>query len=294
MVNSMTGYGTASISKENLTLTVDIKSVNSRYLDINMRLPSNLFQYESELKNVIKQRVHRGKVDVYIKNESVFDNNINIEVNKELLTRYIELGNIIEEQFSLKNDLCLSNLVNNSNLFTIVNVENEEIKTKLLDLTKEALNKSLDVFIDSRKCEGAELYNDLKLKLDFIEKQVKFIEGKIDDFNEELREHYFKRVESLAEKFTLDNDRLYTEVALLIDKHCIDEEVVRLFSHIKQFREIIDSNVSVGKRLDFLVQEMNRESNTMLSKSKSVELSEIALSIKTEIEKIREQVQNIE
>ncbi len=294
MVNSMTGYGTASVSKDELALTVDMKSVNNRYLDINMRLPNNLFQYENELKSIVKQRVHRGKVDIYIKNESVFANDINVEVNEELLSKYLNLGKSLEKQFFLKNDLCLSNLINNQNLFTIVNVEDDTLNARLMDLAKEALKKSLDVFIESRRAEGLELYNDLIQKLDFIEEQVKKIESASDKFNEELKEHYFVRVENLAEKFTLDNDRLYTEVALLIDKHCVDEEIVRLFSHIKQFKEIISSNGSIGKRLDFLVQEMNRESNTMLSKSKSNELTQLALSIKTEIEKIREQVQNIE
>ncbi len=294
MIKSMTGYGTALASNDEISVSVDIRAVNSRYLDMNFRLPSSLYPYENSLKNKIKSTINRGKLDVYIKVDNLASGESRVVVSRELLEDYLRSADALAGEYDIENDLALSHFIGNTNIFTLVALEEEDAGECIFDLTKQALDEALAIFLESRTTEGAELYNDLIKKLDFIDMQVNKAKSSSAAYNDELKTYYFNRVKELADDFKVHEDRLYTEVALLIDKHCIDEEVVRLDSHTKQFREILDMDDAVGKRLDFLVQEMNRESNTILSKSKSVELTSIGLSIKTEVEKIREQIQNIE
>ncbi len=294
MIKSMTGYGTGAASLEDVSFTVDMKSVNSRYLDINLRLPSTLYPYENELKNIIKKRLTRGKVDVYIKCQSLLIYDTRVEINEALFEEYLRRAEELSVKYNIENNLKLSHFIGNNEIFVLDSDDSEDKRELFLKGALEALEKSLDSFIKAREVEGEELYTDLLSKLDFIDEQVGEIKKYSDIYNKEIGTFYFERVAKLAEDFKLDNDRIYTEVALLIDKSCVDEEVVRLSSHVKQFRDVINSDKAVGKKLDFIVQEMNRESNTILSKSKSLKLSNIGLEIKTEIEKIREQIQNIE
>ncbi len=294
MIRSMTGYGTASSTLGDISCTTDIRSVNNRYLDINIRNTSALYQYEKQFKSVIKDYVKRGKVDVYIKINASSSENVTVRINENLLSKYLQAANRLEQDYSVKNDLLVSHFVANTEIFEIIEDDSEEVKQAFLQCALNSLNSSLEVFLKSKEIEGEQLYKDLKAKAKYVEEQVLAIKHNIREYDEQLKDYYFTRTRKLADDFTLDRDRLYTEVAVLIDKSCIDEELVRLLSHINQFSEVLDSEGSVGKRLDFIVQEMNREANTILSKSKSSDLSKRGLNIKTEIEKIREQVQNIE
>ncbi len=292
MINSMTGYGSGEYLLDDIRMIVDIKTVNNRYLDVRFKLPSALYDYEIDLKKLVQKRLSRGKVDVFIKYEDTSESSVVLSINRPLLTNYQRIINNLEKEFNIENDIKASHFLNVSGV--VISSENQSRKGLLRKTCEHALGLALDNLIVSREVEGKSLKSDLMSKLNVIEEKTKQIEEKSSDSLNRHTEKLFETIQSVADRFNLKEDRVYTEAAILADKHCIDEETVRMLSHVNHFKKTMEDDGSVGKKLDFISQEMNREVNTILSKSVDLDITNIGLDIKSEVEKIREQVQNVE
>ncbi len=289
----MTGFGRGEASGENFTVSAELKTVNNRFLDVNLRLASELQGLESDIKRIISERLSRGRVDVNLQYEKTSD--VAFELNRPLISGYLAALKEIQEEFSLSGGPDLNSVVRLPNA----------LQTKKEDLTEgfaagviEAIKKALGSLEVMRETEGKSLKDDLTSLLTNIENHLPTIEQESENVAAEYFERLQKRLEKLLSKsdsqIELDQGRLAQEVAYLSDKSDISEEIARLKSHIEQFQAIISEDGAVGKRLDFLTQELNREANTIASKTQNLIVKEAALSIKTDIEKIREQVQNAE
>ena len=292
MIKSMTGFGKYEVMKNNKKITVEIKSVNHKSSDINIKMPRKFNAYEAEIKNIIKHYASRGKVDVYITYEDFSGDDISFIYNEKIAAEYYELAQKIEKDFNLKNDLTVMSLMKSPEVITMEEVsEDEDI---LYELTKEAIEGACEQFCDARMAEGTNLYNDLKDKLDNLRIIVNKVSERYPKVLGEYRCKLENKVKELLEGTDMDYSRIAMEVTIFADKMCVDEEVVRLSSHIDNMLKEITKDGPVGKNLDFFAQEMNREANTILSKANDLEVTNMGISLKTEIEKIREQVQNIE
>ncbi|MCR4649736.1 MAG: YicC family protein [Lachnospiraceae bacterium] len=292
MIKSMTGYGRSEKITENAKCTVEIKSVNHRYLDLTIKLPRKLNMFESQIRDVLKDYIQRGKVDVYVSYEDYAKESVSIKYNPEVAAEYLKFFAEMEEEFDLDNDVRVSTLSRMPDVFV---AEDENInEDETWKIVKEAVTEACDAFVVSRIKEGENLRNDLLDKLDVMEKNVAFIEQRFPKIIEDYKERLTNKIKEVLEDRQIDEARILTEVCIYSDRICVDEEMVRLKSHIEAVREALKTGGSVGKRLDFLAQELNREANTTLSKSTDIEISNTAISIKTDIEKIREQIQNIE
>lgn len=291
MIKSMTGYGKANISKNLREYQVEIKSVNHRYLDVSIKMPRNLSYLEEEIKKIISEKLTRGKVDVFV----TFNNNSSegreIKINTEIARMYIkELKNLAETEGIIA-EIPVTEISKLPDVLNIqINQDDEIIKNELIEVTKEAVNS----LVDMRKIEGEKIAQDLQERINEIEEKVKKISllstGLIEEYVVKLK----MRIKELLQDQEIDEARLAQEVVIYADKCSIQEEVTRLNSHIYQFRELLQSNESVGKKLDFMIQEMNRETNTIGSKANNLEITNEVINIKTQLENIREQVQNIE
>ena len=291
MIKSMTGYGKANISKNLREYQVEIKSVNHRYLDVSIKMPRNLSYLEEEIKKIISEKLTRGKVDVFV----TFNNNSlegrEIKINTEIARMYIkELKNLADSE-GIISDIPVTEISKLPDVLNIqINQDDETIKSELIEVTKQAVNN----LVEMRKIEGEKIAQDLQERINDIEEKVKKISslstGLIDEYVVKLK----MRIKELLEDQQIDEARLAQEVVIYADKCSIQEEVTRLNSHIYQFRELLQSNESVGKKLDFMIQEMNRETNTIGSKANNLEITNEVINIKTQLENIREQVQNIE
>ncbi len=291
MIKSMTGYGKANISKNLREYQVEIKSVNHRYLDVSIKMPRNLSYLEEEIKKIISEKLTRGKVDVFV----TFNNNSSegreIKINTEIARMYIkELKNLAEIEGIIA-EIPVTEISKLPDVLNIqINQDDETIKSELIEVTKQAVNN----LVEMRKIEGEKIAQDLQERINEIEEKVKKISslstGLIDEYVVKLK----MRIKELLEDQQIDEARLAQEVVIYADKCSIQEEVTRLNSHIYQFRELLQSNESVGKKLDFMIQEMNRETNTIGSKANNLEITNEVINIKTQLENIREQVQNIE
>ena len=292
MIKSMTGYGRSEKITAIGKCTVEIKSVNHRYLDLSIKLPRKFNSFESDIREVLKDYIQRGKVDVFISYENYSAESVNIKYNREAAAEYMKYFALMEEEFDVDNDIRVSTLARMPEVLTMEDENvNEDEAWKLL---KETLLEACDAFVVSRIKEGENLRTDLLQKLEVMKSNVELIEQKapsvVDGYKERLTA---KIIEVLGDK-QIDEARILTEVCIYSDKVCVDEELVRLKSHIDSTIEALTSGGAVGKKLDFVAQELNREANTTLSKSTDLEISNIAITIKTDIEKIREQIQNIE
>lgn len=292
MIKSMTGFGRYEMTDELRKITVEMKSVNHRYLDVNMKMPKKLNFFEAAIRNELKKYIQRGKVDLFITFEDYSDSNVTIKYNKEIAQEYFQYLNQMAEDFQMENDIRVSSLSRYPEVFTMEEqTQDEEELWKGLKATIEAAAKG---FVETRKIEGENLKNDLICKLDCMLGHVQFIEERspliISQYRQKLRE----KVEELLADTKVDESRLVTEVTIFADKVCVDEELVRLKSHIEATKSALNEGGSVGRKLDFIAQEMNREANTILSKATDLEISDHAIELKTEIEKVREQIQNIE
>ncbi|NOX67466.1 MAG: YicC family protein [Chlorobi bacterium] len=291
MIQSMTGYGKASGSSNDYTFEVEVKSVNSRFLDISVRLPKDLSSKEIELRNLIKQKINRGKVSLNINlSKDGISNGISKIDSKNLLNA-VEVLNKIKNEANINEELQLSHLLSYPNLFA----DNDpELSESELELVKNALIEAIDEMLKMRYAEGEMLVSDLKNRIENI---VKWNED-ISKLGRDSVEEYFaklkERAADLVGNISDYDDRLNMELALLAEKYDITEESVRLDSHLKQFLNTLENGKEAGKKLNFLVQEMNREANTLSNKSVSLDITNKAILIKEELEKIREQVQNIE
>jgi uncharacterized protein (TIGR00255 family) len=287
----MTGFGRGEYVSNDRKMTVEIKSVNHRYCDINIRMPKKISFLENNIRNYIKQRISRGKIDIYISYEDNSEGNECIKLNEDLISQYLKYFEIISEKYGLDNDIKVSHMTRYPDVITL---EEQQMDEELLwDIMHHAVEIAVDKLIETRATEGELLKKDIIQKLNTINTLVQNIKERAPYVVEEYKIKLENRINELL-KNSIDESRLAVEVAIFADKCCVDEEIVRLESHIEHMKETLDKNIPIGRKLDFLLQEMNRESNTILSKSNDVTISNNGLELKTEIEKIREQIQNIE
>lgn len=292
MIKSMTGFGRCEIAEENRKVTVEMKSVNHRYLDVNIKMPKKLSFFESSIRNELKKYVQRGKIDIFITYEDFSENNVSIKYNKDIAAEYLKFLKEMAEEFSLDNDIRVSTLSRYPEVFSMDEqmVDEEEIWKVL----SKAIDGAAEGFVESRIKEGENLKNDLIGKLDGMLEIVSFIEERSPQIISEYKAKLQSKVEEMLGDSNVDENRLLTEVTIFADKVCVDEEIVRLKSHIESTKQELVQGGSIGRKLDFIAQEMNREANTILSKANDLSISNRGIELKTEIEKVREQIQNIE
>lgn len=293
MIKSMTGFGRCEVSEGERKFTVEMKGVNHRYLDVNIRMPKKLNFFETAIRNLLKQSIQRGKVDIFITYEDLSENQMSLKYNEKLAGEYMDYFSQMEESFSLDNDIRVSTLLRCPEVLTMEEqaVDDEELWNGL----KKALGGATSQFVESRTLEGEHLRNDIIKKLDGMLDLVGYIEERAPKIIAQYREKLENKVRELLSDTQIEEGRIAAEVVIFADKICTDEEVVRLRSHVVHMKETLKSEENgIGRKLDFIAQEMNREANTILSKANDLEISDCAISLKTEIEKIREQIQNIE
>ena len=292
MIKSMTGFGRCEGAEGARKLTVEMKSVNHRYLDVNIKMPKKLNFFETAIRNELKNYIQRGKVDVFITYEDLTETNLCVKYNRELAAEYMKYLWQMSEDFSLDNDVRVSTLSRYPEVLTMEeqNVDEEE----LWQFLGKAVRGAAEAFVETRIREGENIRDDLLAKLNVMLAGVEFIEHRAPQMIADYRKRLKDKVKELLEDAQIDEARLLTEVTLFADKVCVDEERVRLRSHITTMKGDLTVGGSIGRKLDFLAQEMNREANTILSKTTDLETSNRAIELKTEIEKVREQIQNIE
>ena len=292
MIKSMTGFGRCEVTENNRKFTVEMKAVNHRYLDVNVKMPKKLNFFESSIRNELKNYISRGKIDLFITYEDLSENTSNVHYNKELAAEYLKYLRQIQQDFGLEDDIRVSTLSKYPDVFTME--ENDGDEEEIWKELKKALDGAAEMFVQSRIVEGENLKNDLIAKLDNMLKLVDFIAERSPQIIAEYRQKLQEKVKEMLGDNTVDENRLVTEVTIFADKVCVDEEMVRLRSHVETTKKALIEGGSIGRKLDFIAQEMNREANTILSKSNDLEISNCGIELKTEIEKVREQIQNIE
>lgn len=292
MIKSMTGFGRSEVSEENRKFTVEIKTVNHRYLDVNIKMPKKLNFFESAIRGLLKEYIQRGKVDVFITYEDLNENNLSIKYNEDIAREYMGYLKQMSETFGVENDIRVSALSRYPEVFSMEEQSiDEEHIWKLLE---KAVRKAGEGVANTRMTEGENLKEDLLGKLEGMLVHADYITARSPEVVKNYRTRLEDKVKELLEGQDIDENRILTEVTIFADKICVDEEIVRLRSHIEATRNILNEGDSVGRKLDFIAQEMNREANTMLSKANDLDISNHAIELKTEIEKVREQIQNIE
>jgi uncharacterized protein (TIGR00255 family) len=288
----MTGFGRSeSVTKEH-KIVIEMKSVNHRYCDLNIKMPKKLNYFETSIRNYLKKYIGRGKVDIFITYEDYTENNVSVKYNQEIAGEYVKYFNQMAEQFDLRNDLSPAILARFPEVISLG--EQPEDEDELWKELESVLDDAAKRFVESRTKEGAALKEDLLDKLQGMLSMVEYIENTSPSLVDSYREKLEAKVQELLKDTSVDESRIATEVVIYADKICVDEETVRLRSHIENTMEILKEGGNVGRKLDFIAQEMNREANTILSKANSLEISNKAIDLKTEIEKVREQIQNIE
>lgn len=292
MIKSMTGFGRCEISEADRKFTVEIKSVNHRYLDVNMKMPKKLSFFESAIRNVLKQYMQRGKVDLFITYEDFTENKVCVKYNQDIAAEYMKYLNQMAEEFSLDNDIRVSALSRYPEVFSMEEQTIDE--DQIWKTLEKALRGAAEGFVETRIREGENLLADLTGKLDGMQKLVEYIEERSPQIIAEYKQKLEEKVKELLEDVKVDENRLLMEVTMFADKVCVDEEIVRLKSHIETTKQTLLEGGGIGRKLDFIAQEMNREANTILSKANDLAISNCAIELKTEIEKVREQIQNIE
>ena len=292
MIKSMTGFGRCEHVQGDRKFTVEIKAVNHRYFDVNIKMPKKFNFFESAIRSVMKEYIQRGKVDVFITCEDDTENNFSLKYNENIAGEYLKYYRQMAQQFNLKDDVTVSRLGSCPEVFSMEEqiVDEDEIWA----LLETALRGALKQFVETRTREGENLKNDLIGKLDGMLLNVDAVEKRYPQVLEEYRSRLREKVDSLLADSQMDESRLAAEVILYADKICTDEETVRLRSHIEGMKAELIQGGSIGRKLDFIAQEMNREANTILSKANDLQTSNLAINLKTEIEKVREQIQNIE
>lgn len=292
MANSMTGYGRAQILFDDMDVTVEIKAVNHRYFELSVKAPKSYGFLEEKISAALKKRISRGKIEVYVTAVNLGDSDTLIEVNKEYTDAYIAALKELSQQYGLNYDLSVMKVAQNPEIFKITKkqIDEEAVTSKVLDV----LDKATDSFINMRNVEGKRLCDDVLSRIDVIRNKVSFIEDKSPETVRAYREKLEQKIRELIGDVQIDEQRLLTESAIYADKVAVAEETVRLRSHLKQVEELLNKDEPIGRKLDFIIQEMNREANTTGSKSQDIEITNAVVDIKAEIEKIREQIQNLE
>jgi len=292
MIKSMTGFGRCENSDEHRRITAEIKSVNHRYFDINIRMPKKLNVFETAIRALLKDYIQRGKVDIFITYEELSGHSAAVKYNRELAAEYLSYVENIAADFGLPSDISAAALSRYPEVFSMEEqpLDEEEIWI----LLERTLRTALEQFVDGRLSEGARLKEDLLSKLQNMLLGVDKVEARAPEILAEYRSRLETKVHELLGDVQMDEARLSTEMVLFADKICTDEETVRLRAHIQSMLDTLEDGDGVGRKLDFIAQEMNREANTILSKANDLETSNTAIELKTEIEKVREQIQNIE
>ena len=292
MVLSMTGYGRAEAVLTGRDITVEIKSVNSRYFEYSSRMPRSFAFLDDKLKKLLSESISRGKVELGLTVQSVGASDTRIAVNMELAKEYLDAIGQMSTEFDLKNDITASGLARFPDIFTVQKSEQDE--EQIWQDIRSVAQQALQNFISMRAVEGERMKADIFSRLDFMEKAVAEIETTSEDRVKKYTERLYAKLQNVLCDTNIDESRILTEAAIFADKTAVDEETVRLKSHIKQYRDILGKNEPVGRKLDFLTQELNRETNTIGSKCNEISITRMVVDMKAEIEKIREQVQNIE
>lgn len=290
MIKSMTGFGHGEYENEGRKYVVEIKSVNHKYGDINIRLPKFLNSIEDQIRKRIASVISRGKIDVFINFENYSSKGTNIRINKELAKEYINELKALSEETGLEFKI---NLIDISKLPEILKLEEDENEEQIADELMIALDNALEKFISMREVEGKKLVEDIEERIHLIEEKIEEIKKYSGSLVEDYIEKLQVRINELL-KTEVDETRLMQEIVFFSDKSSIEEELTRLESHISQFLNLIKGTSPIGKKIDFLIQEINRETNTIGSKANCLEITNRVIEIKTEVENIREQIQNIE
>ena len=293
MIRSMTGFGHGEVSNDkNQKVTVEMKSVNHRYCDISLKLPKKLAMFEANIRNIMKEYASRGKIDIYVSYEDLSETAVSLHYNQAMAEEYMQVFKKMQEDFNIETKITAEALAKYPEVVTIEEVQqDEEVWWELLEA---ALRQAAEKFVETRTIEGANLKRDLLGKLDQMAADVTFIEERSPQIIAEYRSKLEEKVKEFLEDSPIEENRIAAEVTLYADKIAVDEEIVRLQSHISSMTDVLESDESIGRKLDFMAQEMNREANTILSKSSDVDLADHAIELKTNVEKVREQIQNIE
>ncbi len=292
MIKSMTGFGRCEIANESRRIVVEMKSVNHRYLDVAIKMPKKLTLFENPVRNLMKEYAQRGKIDIYITYEDCTENQVQLKYNGALAGEYLKYMRQMAEQFDLPLDLTAQSLARYPEILTM---EAQELDEKeWWQLLEQAIRGAAEKFVEARIREGMQLRDDLLKKLDVMTGYVGQIEERSPEIIAEYRKKLTDKVQELLTDTQVDESRLMTEATIFADKICTDEETVRLKSHISSMKDTLLQGGNIGRKLDFIAQEMNREANTILSKANDITVSDIAINLKTDIEKVREQIQNIE
>ena len=292
MISSMTGFGRYELINEKLKLTVELKSVNHKYLDLNIKMPRKFNLFENNIRNLLKKYAVRGKIDLFISYEDLCDEQKSLRYNASLAQEYYKYYLQIQQDIGITEDIKPSIIAKCMDVLVLEEQESDE--EALWEVLSEVLDKAFSSFKESRVKEGEALKNNILEKLDDMDRITDYIEGYLPQIITEYRSKLEEKVKEFLENSLIDDARIAAEVTIYADKVAVDEELVRLKTHIKHMRDILNAGGEVGRNLDFLAQEMNRESNTILSKSNNINITNSGIELKTCIEKIREQVQNIE
>ena len=292
MIKSMTGFGRCEVSEDSKKITVEMKSVNHRYLDLGIKMPKKLNAFEADIRALLKEYIQRGKVDVYITYEDLSGSDETLCYHEDVAAQYVEYFQKMAEKFNLRNDLSASVLARCPEV--LVMEDQQEDEEEIWQMLEQAVRGACEKFVETRVREGEALKTDLLAKLDEMLGIVAVIEERSPQIVKEYRTKLENKVLELLADTQMDEGRIATEVTIFADKICVDEEIVRLKSHIEAMKNALKAGGSIGRKLDFIAQEMNREANTTLSKANDLALADCAIDLKTGIEKVREQIQNLE
>lgn len=292
MIKSMTGYGRSQEMIDGMNITVEIKSVNHRYFDFSSRVPRNYGFLDEKLKSFVQSRVSRGKIECYVQADNLEDDTVVVEINKSLADGYVKAFGELSEAYGIDNNLNTAVLARMNDVLVVRKAEADE--DRIWNAVKAVAEKAVEKFVAMREVEGQKLRDDILSRADCILEYVDFVEKRSPETVKEYNDKLLARMQELLGDIHVEETRLLTEAAIYADKIAVAEETVRLRSHISQLKDFFNSEEAIGRKMDFLVQEINREANTIGSKANDVEIARRVLEIKSEVEKIREQVQNIE
>lgn len=292
MIKSMTGFGRGSVEQDGRSFIVEIKSVNHRYCDLNIKMPKSFLSFEDRIRKTVLEKISRGKVDVFITQNKQEKIGVKAVLDENLADSYVECLKKIKDKYDIKEGLSISLIAKFPDV--IILKQEEEDMESIWEVLSNPLKEAINLLVEMREKEGLKLKKDILSKCDYIKQSLDKIEKRSPFVVCEYKEKLNERLKELLQDYQVDENRIAMEVAIFGDKACIDEEIVRLNSHLVQLRETLNLDEPIGRKLDFILQEMNRETNTIGSKANDLEITNSVLNIKNEIEKIREQIQNIE
>jgi uncharacterized protein (TIGR00255 family) len=291
-MKSMTGYGRSLLSTEDFDITVEVKSVNHRYSELNVKTPRSYAYLEEKIKQLANTYISRGKTEITLLMQRTKSRDTEISINSDIVRGYLAALNIANEEFQLKNDVTLMGITRFPDVFTVIKVPDDE--ERIWEIVKSVCEKAFEQFSQFREFEGKKLSNDISNRLDILSDFLSQIENIAPDMAKEYHNRLYDKLKEILSDNQTEESRLLLEVGIFAEKVAVDEETVRLKSHIEQFREQIALSCPIGRKLDFLIQEMNREINTIGSKAQKIEITRLVVDMKSELEKIREQIQNVE